>query len=230
MRVLVVEDEEALADVLRRGLSEAGFRVDVVHDGRAAIARGTGEPFDAVVLDVMLPGADGFAVCAELRRRRVFVPVLMLTARDRVEDRVEGLNGGADDYLAKPFAFSELTARLRALGRRGPIERPTVLQAGDLRLDPVARVASRGDVPFDLSALELALLETLMRHPGQVLDRTQLRAHAWNAVDDGGSNVVDQYIRYLRAKVDEPFGVRSIETVRGLGYRMRRDGGRPDAL
>jgi two-component system OmpR family response regulator len=175
----------------------------------------------------MLPGADGFQVCAELRRRRVSTPVLMLTARDRVEDRVEGLNGGADDYVPKPFAFSELTARLWALGRRGPIERPTVLEAGDLRLDPVARVARRGDVTFELSALEFALLETLMRHPGQVLDRAQLRAHAWNAHDDGGSNVVDQYIRYLRGKLDEPFGVHSIETVRGVGYRLRRDGGRP---
>jgi two-component system, OmpR family, response regulator len=228
MRVLVVEDEEALADLLRRGLSEAGFRVDVVHDGPEAIQRATVGPFDAIVLDVMLPGADGFEVCAELRRRRVWTPVLMLTARDRIEDRVEGLDGGADDYVPKPFAFSELTARLRALGRRGPIERPTVLEAGDLHVDPVARVARRGDVTFELSALELALLETLMRHPGQVLDRSQLRAHAWNAVDDGGSNVVDQYVRYLRAKIDEPFGVRSIETVRGLGYRMRRDGGRPD--
>src|SRR4051794_9206807 len=229
MRVLVVEDDEALADLLRRGLSEAGFRVDLVHDGTEAIVRAAIGPFDAIVLDVMLPGTDGFAVCAELRRRRVWTPVLMLTARDRIEDRVEGLNGGADDYVPKPFAFSELTARLHALGRRGPVERPTVLAAGDLRLDPIARVASRAGVAFELSVHEFALLETLMRPPGQVLDRAQLRAHAWNAIDDGGSNVVDQYIRYLRTKVDEPFGVRSIETVRGLGYRLRRDGGRPDS-
>jgi two-component system, OmpR family, response regulator len=229
MRVLVVEDEPDLAGVLERGLGEAGFRVDVVHDGRHAIQRGTETTFDAIVLDVMLPGANGFEVCAELRRRQIWTPVLMLTARDGINDRVQGLDGGADDYVPKPFAFAELTARLRALGRRGPIERPTVLEAGDLRLDPAARIASRGDVALDLSALELALLETLMRHRGQVLDRSQLRAHAWNAFDEGGSNIVDQYIRYLRAKVDEPFGVKSIETVRGLGYRIRRDGGREDS-
>jgi two-component system OmpR family response regulator len=229
MRVLVVEDDLALAGMLARGLGEAGFRVVVAHDGPKAIERGTATTFDAIVLDVMLPGANGFEVCAELRRRRVWTPVLMLTARDAVNDRVKGLEGGADDYVPKPFAFTELVARLRALGRRGPIERPTVLEAGDLRLDPAARTAHRGDVEVDLSALELALLETLMRHPGQVLDRAQIRAHAWNAFADGGSNVVDQYIRYLRAKVDEPFGVKSIETVRGLGYRIRRDGGRQDA-
>src|SRR3954463_13039749 len=194
MRVLVVEDELELAEMLVRGLGEAGFRVDSALDGLTAIRKATESDFDALVLDVMLPGANGFEVCAELRRRRVWTPILMLTARDSVEDRVEGLNGGADDYVPKPFAFSELTARLHALGRRGPVERPTVLEAVDLRLDPIARVASRADVAFELSVHEFALLETLMRHPGQVLDRAQLRAHAWNAIDDGGSNVVDQYI------------------------------------
>jgi len=226
MRVLVVEDEGDLAGMLVRGLDEAGFRVDTALDGPTGIRKATESDFDAVVLDVMLPGANGFEVCAELRRRRVWTPILMLTARDSVEDRVEGLEGGADDYVAKPFAFAELIARLRALGRRGPIERAVILEAGDLRFDPAARVASRGDVELELSALELALLETFMRHPGQVLDRSQLRAHAWNAADFASSNIVDQYIRYLRNKIDDPFGVRSIETVRGLGYRMRPDGGR----
>jgi two-component system OmpR family response regulator len=226
MRVLVVEDEQELAGMLVRGLDEAGFRVDTALDGPTAIRKATESDFDALVLDVMLPGANGFEVCAELRRRRVWTPILMLTARDSVEDRVVGLEGGADDYVAKPFAFAELIARLRALGRRGPIERPVILEAGDLRFDPAARSASRGDVELELSALELALLETLMRHRGQVLDRSQLRAHAWNAADFSSSNVVDQYVRYLRAKIDEPFGVRSIETVRGLGYRLRPDGGR----
>jgi two-component system, OmpR family, response regulator len=226
MRVLVVEDEEELSGMLVRGLDEAGFRVDTALDGPTAIRKATESDFDALVLDVMLPGANGFEVCAELRRRRVWTPILMLTARDSVEDRVEGLEGGADDYVPKPFAFAELIARLRALGRRGPIERPVILEAGDLRLDPATRIASRGDAELELSTLELALLETLMRHRGQVLERSQLRAHAWNAADFASSNVVDQYVRYLRAKIDEPFGVRSIETVRGLGYRLRPDGGR----
>jgi two-component system, OmpR family, response regulator len=226
MRVLVVEDERELAEMLVRGLGEAGFRVDAALDGPTAILKASESVFDALVLDVMLPGANGFEVCAELRRRRVWTPILMLTARDSVDDRVEGLEGGADDYVPKPFAFAELIARLRALGRRGAIERPVILEAGDLRFDPAARTASRGDVELELSALELALLETFMRHPGQVLDRGQLRAHAWNASEYASSNIVDQYIRYLRAKIDEPFGVRSIETVRGLGYRLRPDGGR----
>jgi two-component system, OmpR family, response regulator len=226
MRVLVVEDERELAGMLVRGLDEAGFRVDTALDGPTAIRKATESDFDALVLDVMLPGASGFEVCAELRRRRVWTPILMLTARDSVEDRVVGLEGGADDYVPKPFAFAELIARLRALGRRGPIERAVILEAGDLRFDPASRVASRGDVELELSALELALLETFMRHPGQVLDRSQLRAHAWDAADFAPSNIVDQYIRYLRTKIDDPFGVRSIETVRGLGYRLRPDGGR----
>lgn len=228
MRVLVVEDERDLAGMLIRGLNEAGFRVDSALDGPTAIRKAAAGSFDAMVLDVMLPGATGFEVCAELRRRGVWTPILMLTARDSVDDRVQGLEGGADDYVPKPFAFAELIARLRALGRRGPIERSVVLQAGDLRLDPSARSASRGDTTLELSALELALLETLMRHTGQVLDRSQLRAHVWNTDDASSSNVVDQYVRYLRAKVDTPFGVQSIETVRGLGYRLRPDGGRAD--
>src|SRR3954453_8188837 len=225
MRVLVVEDERELAGLLVRGLFEAGIRVESALDGPTAIRKATESDFDALVLDVMLPGANGFEVLAELRRRRVWTPILMLTARDSVEDRVVGLEGGPDDYVPKPFAFAELIARLRALGRRGPIERPVILEAGDLRFDPSGRIAGRGHVELELSALELALLETFMRHPGQVLDRSQLRAHAWNAAEFASSNIVDQYIRYLRAKIDEPFGVRSIETVRGLGYRLPPDGG-----
>ena len=174
----------------------------------------------------MLPGLDGFAVCRRLRSDGVWSPVRMLTARDAVEDRVAGLDGGADDYLVKPFDFSELIARLRALARRGPIERPTLLQAGDLVLDPATRRVCRDDAEISLSSKEYALLETFMRRPGQVLDRFQLLEHAWDSEYENRSNVVDVYVRYLREKVDRPFGVTSIETVRGAGYRLRADGGR----
>jgi two-component system OmpR family response regulator len=201
------------------------MRVDAVHDGDAAVLTGQTEDYDAIVLDVMLPGRDGFTVCRALRTERVWTPVLMLTARDAVEDRVKGLDGGADDYLPKPFSFDELAARLRALGRRGPIERPVQLCAGDLRLDPAGRRAWRGDTELDLSTQELALLETFLRHPGQILDRGQLLAQAWTDAWRERSNVVDVYVRYLREKVDRPFGVASIETVRGSGYRLRADGG-----
>ncbi len=226
MRVLVAEDDRKLAGLLARGLREAGMVVDVVHRGDEALAAGRGAQYDALVLDVMLPGLDGFAVCRGLRDARVWSPILMLTARDAVEDRVRGLDGGADDYVPKPFAFEELTARLRALARRGPIERTAQLVAGDLRLDPAARRAWRGDAELALSTLELALLETFLRHAGQILTRTQLLAQAWPDPDGVGSNVVDVYVGYLREKVDRPFGVTSLETVRGLGYRLREDGGR----
>jgi len=229
VRVLVAEDDPKLAGLLERGLRESGMRVDVVRRGDDAVIAGRAEDYDAIVLDVMLPGLDGFAVCRELRAARIPSPVLMLTARDAVEDRVRGLDGGADDYLTKPFSFEELTARLRALARRGPIERPVVLRAGDLRVDPAGRRAWRGDVELELSTLELALLETFLRHPGQTLDRGQLLSHAWSDPLKQQSNVVDVYVRYLREKVDRPFGVASIETVRGTGYRMRLDGGRPGA-
>jgi two-component system, OmpR family, response regulator len=175
---------------------------------------------------VMLPGLDGFEVCRRLREDGVRAQVLMLTARDAVGDRVRGLDTGADDYLVKPFSFAELAARLRALARRGPVERPPVLAAGDLTLDPATRRVARGDVDIALSVREFALLETLMRHPGQVLDRLQLLDHVWDAEYENRSNVIDVYIRYLREKVDRPFGVESIETVRGAGYRLRADGGR----
>ncbi len=182
--------------------------------------------YDAIVLDVMLPGIDGFEVCRRLRAEDVRSPVLMLTARDAVDDRVRGLDTGADDYLVKPFSFAELCARLRALVRRGPVERAPVLVAGDLSLDPATRQVRRAGAEIRLSAREFALLETFMRHPGRVLDRLQLLDHAWDGEYENRSNVIDVYIRYLREKIDRPFGVASIETVRGAGYRLRADGGR----
>jgi two-component system, OmpR family, response regulator len=226
VRVLIVEDEVKLASLIRRGLRDEGMLADVAVTGEDALWMAGATDYDAVVLDVMLPGADGFEVCRRLRADGVWAPVLMLTARDAVEDRVAGLDGGADDYLVKPFVFAELVARLRALGRRGPVERATVLQAGDLTLDPSTRAVRRGDTEISLSAKEYALLETFLRRPGQVLDRFQLLEHAWDNEYENRSNVVDVYVRYLREKVDRPFGVESIETVRGAGYRLRADGGR----
>jgi two-component system OmpR family response regulator len=226
MRVLIVEDEVKLAGLIRRGLRDDGMAADVAVKGEDALWMAGATAYDAIVLDVLLPGIDGFEVCRRLRADGVAAPVLMLTARDAVDDRVHGLDTGADDYLTKPFSFAELAARLRALSRRGPIERPPVLQAGDLHLDPSTRRVWRGETDIGLSAREFALLETLMRHPGQVLDRLQLLDHVWDGEYENRSNVVDVYIRYLREKVDRPFGVQSIETVRGAGYRLRVDGGR----
>jgi two-component system OmpR family response regulator len=221
MRVLVVEDEPKMAGLVKRGLEEEGIAVDVVDRGEDAVWMAGSTEYDVVVLDVMLPGFDGFEVCRRLRADEVWTPVLMLTARDAVEDRVAGLDGGADDYLVKPFSFEELLARLRALARRGSAERPAVLEAGDLRLDPATRLASRGDVEIALSQKEYALLETLMRRPGVVLSRLQLLEHAWDDTYENRSNVIDVYIRYLREKIDRPFGTDTIETVRGVGYRLR---------
>jgi two-component system, OmpR family, response regulator len=226
MRVLVVEDEVKMAGLLRRGLVEEGLAVDVAGSGEDALIRATATDYDAVVLDVMLPGISGFETCRKLRERGTWAPVLMLTARDSVEDRVEGLDGGADDYLTKPFSIAELSARLRALFRRQPSERPAVLEVGDIKLDPACRSVSRDGNPIDLSAKEFALLETFMRSPGRVLTRFHLLEHAWDYSYEQRSNVVDVYIRYLREKLDRPFGVESIETVRGSGYRLREDGGR----
>jgi two-component system OmpR family response regulator len=225
MRVLIVEDEVKMAALLRRGLSHDGLIVDVAGTGEDALWMATSTPYDAVVLDVMLPGIDGFEVCRRLRSEDMWAPVLLLTARDAVQDRVAGLDGGADDYLVKPFSFAELSARLRALVRRGRPERPPVLSVGDLRLDPAARRAWRGDREIALSAKEFALLETLMRRPGEVLSRLELLERAWDFGYENRSNVIDVYVRYLREKVDRPFGVESIETVRGAGYRLREDGG-----
>jgi two-component system OmpR family response regulator len=225
MRALVVEDESKLAGLIRRGLVEEGYAADVAGTGEDALWMAEATPYDAIVLDVVLPGRSGIEVCRSLRDNGVWAPILMLTARDGVEDRVSGLDSGADDYLCKPFAFAELLARLRALTRRGPAERPAVLTVGSLRLDPATRGVWRGDVEIGLSAKEFSLLETFMRRPGDVLTRLDLLEHAWDFAYESRSNVVDVYVRYLRAKLDRPFGVQSIETVRGVGYRLRADGG-----
>ena len=228
MRVLIVEDEVKMASLIRRGLRDDGMAADVAIKGQDALWMAGSTEYDAIVLDVMLLGMDGFQVCRRLREDGVWSPVLMLTARDAIDDRVRGLDTGADDYLTKPFSFAELAARLRALARRGPVERPTVLRLGDLRLDPSSKRAWRGETDIGLSAKEFSLLETFMRRPGAVLDRFQLLEHAWDYEYENRSNVVDVYVRYLREKIDRPFGVESIETVRGAGYRMRADGGREE--
>jgi two-component system, OmpR family, response regulator len=220
MRVLVVEDEVKMAGLIRRGLVEEGYAADVASTGEDAIWMAQAHPYDAIVLDVMLPRLSGYETCRTLRNAGVWAPVLMLTARDAVEDRVAGLDVGADDYLTKPFSFAELLARLRAVARRGGVERPAELEVGDLRLDPAARRAWRGKVEIQLSPKEFALLETFMRRPGQVLSRLQLLEHAWDFAYENRSNVIDVYVRYLREKVDRPFGASSIETVRGVGYRL----------
>jgi two-component system OmpR family response regulator len=223
MRVLIVEDELRMAGLIRRGLTNEGLAADVAATGEDALWMAQAHPYDAIVLDVMLPGLNGFETCRRLRGDGVWAPVLMLTARDSVEDRVAGLDTGADDYLVKPFAFAELLARLRALARRGDLERPSVLVVGDLRLDPAERTVMRGSTEISLSAKEFALLETFMRRPSEVLSRFHLLEHAWDFAYESRSNVVDVYVRRLRLKIDEPFDRRSLETVRGGGYRLRSD-------
>jgi len=226
MRVLLVEDEAKMAGLIGRGLRKEGMAVDVTSRGEDALWMAEAHPYDVIVLDVMLPGIDGFEVCRRLRSNASATPILMLTARGEVRDRIEGLDRGADDYLVKPFSYGELLARLRALARRGPIERPPELRVGDLRLDPATRRVWRGKREISLSAKEFALLEAFMLRAGAVLSRMQLLEHAWDYAYESRSNVVDSYIRYLRRKIDGPFGTRSIETVRGAGYRLREDGGR----
>jgi two-component system, OmpR family, response regulator len=226
VRVLIVEDEERMATLIRRGLVHEGLAADVAATGDDALWIAQAHDYDVIVLDVMLPGLDGFETCRRLRSAGVWAPVLMLTARDAVEDRVAGLDSGADDYLVKPFAFAELLARLRALTRRGDLQRPTALTVGDLRLDPATREVTRGSTPIELSAKEFALLQTFMSRPGEVLSRLHLLEHAWDFAYDNRSNVIDVYVRRLRRKIDEPFGRESLETVRGAGYRLREDGGR----
>jgi two-component system, OmpR family, response regulator len=225
MHVLVVEDEVKMAALIRRGLTEQGLAVDVAPSGEEALVMAGSSAYDAVVLDVILPGIDGFETCRRMREDSIWAPVLMLTARGAVEDRVAGLDGGADDYLTKPFSFAELLARLRALIRRGENERPTVVEVGDLRLDPATRQAWRGETEIALSAKEFVLLEAFMRRPGHVLTRLQLLEQAWEYDYEHRSNVIEVYVRYLRQKIDAPFGTQSIETVRGAGYRLRKDGG-----
>ncbi|WEB44498.1 response regulator transcription factor [Streptomyces yunnanensis] len=226
MRILVVEDEPKMRDLLRRALTEEGYAVDVAADGPQALALTDVATYDAMVLDVMLPGLDGFEVCATLRRRGIWLPVLLLTAKDAVADRVRGLDGGADDYLTKPFSLEELFARLRVLIRHGPFERPATLTAGDLSLDPATRTVRRGAEEIPLTGKEYALLEALLRRPGTVLTRAMLVEHCWDLGTSPGSNVVDAHIKALRDKIDRPYGTRAVETVRGAGYRIRRDGGR----
>jgi two-component system OmpR family response regulator len=223
MRILLVEDELRMAGLLRRGLVTEGLLADVVGTGEDALWMAQSHEYDAIVLDVMLPGINGFETCQRLRASGVWAPVLMLTARNSVEDRVAGLDTGADDYLVKPFAFAELLARLRALVRRGDAERPTVLKVSDLHLDPSTRGVRRGDSEVALSSKEFALLETFMRHPGEVLSRLHLLEHAWDFTYENRSNVVDVYVRRLRRKIDEPFGRSTLQTVRGGGYRLRDD-------
>jgi two-component system OmpR family response regulator len=226
MNVLVVEDEVKMAALIRRGLGEQGLTVDIARTGEEAVGMVRSSAYDAIVLDVILPGIDGFETCRTLRSEGVWSPVLMLTARGALEDRVAGLDGGADDYLTKPFSFSELLARLRALVRRGQSERPTILEVGDLRLDPATLQVWRGEAEVGLSPKEFTLLEVFMRRPGHLLTRSQLLEHAWEYDYEHRSNIIEVYIRYLRQKIDQPFGVKSLETVRGAGYRLRKDGGR----
>jgi two-component system, OmpR family, response regulator len=221
MRALIVEDEPRMRDLIRRGLEAEGLAADVAGTGEEALWMTKAHDYDAVVLDVMLPDLDGFEACRRLRAAGVWAPVLMLTARDAVEDRVAGLDSGADDYLVKPFAFAELLARLRALSRRGDGARPAVLSVGDLRLDPATREVTCDSTPIELSPKEFALLETFMRRPGEVLSRLHMLEHAWDFAYDNRSNIVDVYVRRLRCKIDEPFGRNSLETVRGVGYRLR---------
>jgi two-component system, OmpR family, response regulator len=225
MRVLIVEDELRMASLIRRGLIKEGLAADIAANGEDALWMVDSLTYDAIVLDVMLPGMSGFETCRRLRNDGVWVPVLMLTARDSVDDRVAGLDSGADDYLVKPFAFAELLARLRALARRGELERPNVLEVGDLRLDPATRGVWRGSTEIQLTSKEFALLETFMRRPDHVLSRLHLLEHAWDFAYENRSNIVDVYIRHLRSKIDKPFGRHSLETIRGAGYKLRADRG-----
>jgi two-component system, OmpR family, response regulator len=224
MRLLVVEDDPGMTALLVRSLQREGYAVDAVDNGEDALWSVLEIKYDTIVLDAMIPAPDGFEVCRRMRAEGRWAPVLMLTARDAVQDRVRGLDAGADDYLTKPFSLVELFARVRALTRRDPLERPVVLRAGDLTLDPVSRVVRRGEADIALSPKEFALLQELMRRAGDVLSRTYLIDHVWDFAYDGGSNVVDVYVRYLRDKVDRPFGRDTIRTVRGAGYRLDPDG------
>jgi two-component system OmpR family response regulator len=220
MRVLVVEDDPKLGPVLVRGLATDAIAADLVTTGREAIIRAGATDYTVIVLDVMLPDLDGFQVCRALRQDDTFAPVLMLTARDAIDDRVQGLDSGADDYLVKPFSFVELLARVRAMSRRGPIKRTVMLEVGDLRLDSARHQVWRGDTPIDLSRKEYAILEALMRHAGDVLSRFDLLEQVWGYDYENRSNIVEVYIRYLREKIDRPFHRNTLQTVRGVGYRV----------
>lgn len=225
MRVLVVEDERQLAEGLRKGLEAEGFAVDVCLDGTEGHWMATENPYDVIVLDIMLPGMNGYRICAALREADIWTPILMLTAKDGEFDEAEGLDTGADDYLTKPFSYVVLVARLRALLRRGAAQRPAVLQAGDLRMDPASRRAWRGDDELDLTARELAILEYLLRHRGEVVSKRDILDHVWDYDFEGDPNIVEVYIRRLRNNFDRPYGRAAIETLRGSGYRLAADGG-----
>jgi two-component system, OmpR family, response regulator len=220
MRVLIVEDDVKLAGLIQRALQEQAALADTAHDGEDALWMADATPYDVLVLDINLPGINGFETCQRLRASEVHTPILMLTARAAIDDRVTGLDTGADDYLVKPFDVSEMLARVRALGRRGPAARGPVISIGDLSLDPGTRVVSRGSTQIGLSTKEFQLLEVFMRRPGQVLSRYDLLEGAWDMAYENRSNVVDVYVGYLRDKIDRPFGTRTIETVRGAGYRL----------
>lgn len=220
MRVLVVEDELRLADLLKSGLAREGFAVDLAFDGRDGLWMATENPYDVIVLDVMLPELNGYTVCERLREIGIWTPILMLTAKNGEHDEAEALDTGADDFLSKPFSFVVLLARLRALLRRGTRERPSILTLGDLRVDPAGMRCSRGDVKISLTPKEFAILHCLARRPGEVVSRSELLERAWDFAFDGDSNVVDVYISALRRKIDKPFGRSSLVTVRGAGYRL----------
>jgi two-component system, OmpR family, response regulator len=223
MRILIVEDEVKMAGLIRRGMRAEGLAADVAIKGEDALWMAEATTYDAIVLDIMLPGINGLEVCRRLREAGVWSPILLLTARDSVRDRIAGLDGGADDYLTKPFSFAELLARLRALVRRGTSERPVELSVGELRLDPATRRVWRGETEISLSSREFAILEVFMRSPGEVLSRYDLLERVWDYDYENRSNVVDSYVRFLRRKIDRPFGADSIETVRGAGYRLRTE-------
>ena len=225
MRVLVVEDEKRLAAGLKNGLEAEGFATDVALDGTDGLWMARQNPYDAIVLDILLPGMNGYQVCAALREEGIWTPILMLTAKDGEFDEAEALDTGADDYVTKPFSFVVLVARLRALIRRGAGERPAVLEAGDLRFDPGTRRASRGDVEVDLTAREMALLEFLLRRKGDVVSKREILEHVWDYSFEGDPNIVEVYVRHLRNKLDRPFERAALETVRGAGYRLADDGG-----
>jgi two-component system OmpR family response regulator len=225
VRVLVVEDEKRLAAGLKKGLEAEGFAADVALNGTDGLWMARENPYDAIVLDIMLPGMNGYQVCATLREEKIWTPILVLTAKDGEFDEAEALDIGADDYVTKPFSFVVLVARLRSLIRRGAGERPVILQAGDLRFDPGARRAWRGEAEVDLTAREMALLEFLLRHKGEVVSKGAILDHVWDYDFEGDSNIVEVYVGHLRNKLDRPFGRNALETVRGVGYRLAADGG-----
>lgn len=225
VRVLVVEDEKRLAAGLKNGLEAEGFATDVALDGTDGLWMAREHDYDAIVLDIMLPGINGYKICATLREEGIWTPILMLTAKDGEFDEAEALDTGADDYVTKPFSYVVLVARLRALIRRGAGERPTVLEAGDMRFDPGARRAWRGEVQVELTAREMALLEFLLRHKGEVVSKHDILEHVWDYDFEGDPNIVEVYVRHLRNKLDRPFDRNALETVRGAGYRLATDGG-----